>query len=109
MFLSKKSFFFFNIFYSFNPNHAYWNQRRLFSGNLLSMFSIAEQFNFSFVLSVLSTTIVVMGINAAISPVVVRVCFIFSSQFKELELFWAAAFFNDSQRSNGGASFLSEN
>ena len=24
----------FDIFYSFNPNHAYWNQRRLFSGNL---------------------------------------------------------------------------
>ena len=22
------------MFYSFNPNHAYWNQRRLFSGNL---------------------------------------------------------------------------
>ena len=30
--------FFFNIFYSFNPNHAYWNQRRLFSGNLPGMF-----------------------------------------------------------------------
>ena len=35
----QKSFFF-NIFYSFNPNHAYWNQRRLFSGNLPGMFSI---------------------------------------------------------------------
>ena len=33
----QKSFFF-NIFYSFNPNHAYWNQRRLFSGNLPGMF-----------------------------------------------------------------------
>ena len=32
----QKSFFF-NI-YSFNPNHAYWNQRRLFSGNLPGMF-----------------------------------------------------------------------
>ena len=30
----------FNIFYSFNPNHAYWNQRRLFSGNMLGMFKI---------------------------------------------------------------------
>ena len=34
----QKSFFF-NIF-SFNPNHAYWNQRRLFSGNLPGMFII---------------------------------------------------------------------
>ena len=33
----QKSFFF-NIFDSFNPNHAYWNQRRLFSGNLPGMF-----------------------------------------------------------------------
>ena len=33
----QKSFFF-NIFYSFNPNHAYWNQRRLFSGILPGMF-----------------------------------------------------------------------
>ena len=32
--------FFFNIFYSFNPNHAYWNQRRLFSGNLPGVFII---------------------------------------------------------------------
>ena len=30
--------FFFNVFYSFNPNQAYWNQRRLFSGNLSGMF-----------------------------------------------------------------------
>ena len=36
----QKSFFF-NIFYSFNPNHAYWNQRRLFSGNLPGMFLIS--------------------------------------------------------------------
>ena len=36
MFLYKS--FFFNIFYSFNPNHAYWNQRRLFAGNLPGMF-----------------------------------------------------------------------
>ena len=35
----QKSFFF-NIFYSFNPNHAYWNQRRLSSGNLPGMFWI---------------------------------------------------------------------
>ena len=28
---------FFNIFYSFNPNHAYWNQRRLFRCNLPGM------------------------------------------------------------------------
>ena len=34
VFVQKK---FFNI-YSFNPNHAYWNQRRLFSGNLPAMF-----------------------------------------------------------------------
>ena len=39
MFSYKKSFFF-NIFYSFNPNHVYWNQRRLFSGNLPGIFSI---------------------------------------------------------------------
>ena len=38
MFLYK-NLFFFNIFYSFNPNHAYWNQRLLFSGNLLGMLS----------------------------------------------------------------------
>ena len=37
MFLYK-NLFFFNIFYSFNPSHAYWNQRRLFSGNLPGMF-----------------------------------------------------------------------
>ena len=37
MFLYK-NLFFFNIFYSFNPNHAYWNQRRLFCGNLRGMF-----------------------------------------------------------------------
>ena len=37
MFLYK-NLFFFNICY-FNPNHAYWNQRRLFSGNLPGMFS----------------------------------------------------------------------
>ena len=30
--------FFLKIFYSFDPNHAYWNQRRLFSGNLPAMF-----------------------------------------------------------------------
>ena len=35
-----KIFFFFNIFCYFNPNHAYWNQRRLFSGNLPGMFGI---------------------------------------------------------------------
>ena len=34
--------FFFNIFYSFNPNHAYWNQRRLFSGNLPGMFDFSR-------------------------------------------------------------------
>ena len=33
----QKSFFF-NIFCYFNPNYAYWNQRRLFSGNLPGMF-----------------------------------------------------------------------
>ena len=37
MFLYK-NLFFFNIFCYFNPNHAYWNQRRLFSGNLPGMF-----------------------------------------------------------------------
>ena len=40
MFLYKN--FFFNIFYSFNPNHAYWNQRRLFSGNLPGMFFVEK-------------------------------------------------------------------
>ena len=29
----------YNIFYSFNLNHAYRNQRRLFSGNLPVMFN----------------------------------------------------------------------
>ena len=38
MFLYKNLFF--DIFYSFNPNHAYWNQRRLFSGNLPGMVSL---------------------------------------------------------------------
>ena len=37
MFLYK-NLFFFNIFCYFNPNHAYWNQWRLFSGNLPGMF-----------------------------------------------------------------------
>ena len=36
--------------YSFNPNDAYWNQRRLFSGNLPGMFTLArgkaEKFKF---------------------------------------------------------------
>ena len=36
MFCTK--IFFFNIFCYFNPNHAYGNQRRLFSGNLPGMF-----------------------------------------------------------------------
>ena len=36
MFLYKNLFF--DIFYFFNPNYAYWNQRRLFSGNLPGMF-----------------------------------------------------------------------
>ena len=44
MFLYKN--FFFNIFCYFNPNHAYWNQRRLFSGNLPGMFSYCEVENF---------------------------------------------------------------
>ena len=35
MFLYKNLFL--NIFCYFNPNHAYWNQRRLFSGNLPGM------------------------------------------------------------------------
>ena len=33
----------FDIFYSFDPNHAYWNQRRLFSGNLPGMFVFFNQ------------------------------------------------------------------
>ena len=37
----QKSFFF-NIFYFFNPNHAYWNQRWLFSGILLGMFQFLQ-------------------------------------------------------------------
>ena len=43
MFLYK-NLFFFNIFCYFNPNHAYWNQRRLFSGNLPGMFSLRLKF-----------------------------------------------------------------
>ena len=39
MFLCKNLFF--NIFCFFNPNNAYWNQRRLFSGNLPGMFCIS--------------------------------------------------------------------
>ena len=45
MFLYKN--FLFNIFYSFNPNHAYWNQRRLFSGNLPGMLSYYHSVPFS--------------------------------------------------------------
>ena len=41
MFLYK-NLFFFNIFCYFNPNHAYWNQRRLFSGNLSGMFFLSR-------------------------------------------------------------------
>ena len=41
MFLYK-NLFFFNIFCYFNPNHAYWNQRRLFSGNLPGMFAVFQ-------------------------------------------------------------------
>ena len=37
MFLYE-NLFFFNIFCYFNPSHAYWNQRRLISGNLPGMF-----------------------------------------------------------------------
>ena len=33
-----KNLFFFIIFFSFNPYHAYWYQRRIFSGNLPGMF-----------------------------------------------------------------------
>ena len=44
-FFVQKSFFF-NIFYSFNPNHAYWNQRQLFSGNLPGMFLYFFLLNF---------------------------------------------------------------
>ena len=40
MFLHKNLFFF--TIYSFNPNHAYWNQRRLFSGNLPGMFDFSR-------------------------------------------------------------------
>ena len=36
--LFGKNLFFFQYLYSFNPNHAYWNQRLLFSGNLPGMF-----------------------------------------------------------------------
>ena len=39
MFLYK-NLFFFNIFYSFNPNHVYWDQRLQFSGNLPGMFCL---------------------------------------------------------------------
>ena len=41
-----KNLFFFNFFYSFNPNHAYWNQWRLFSGNLPGMFEYLAIPNF---------------------------------------------------------------
>ena len=42
MFLYKNLFFF--DIYSFNPNHAYWNERRLFSGILPGMFMICFLF-----------------------------------------------------------------
>ena len=69
-----KIFFFFNIFYSFNPNHAYWNQRRLFSGNLPGMF--------------------VCIINSRRQPLsgYYSGALLFL-QFKEFELFWALSFF----------------
>ena len=41
MFLYKNLFF--DILYSFNPNLAYWNQRRLFSGNLPGMFKFISK------------------------------------------------------------------
>ena len=47
MFLYK-NLFFFNIFYSFNHNHAYWNQRRLFSSNLPGMFLNLSKILFQF-------------------------------------------------------------
>ena len=61
MFLYK-NLFFFNIFYSFNLNRAYWNQRRLFSGNLPGMFSIP---------------IMLIGINGGYFPTICRVYFKF--------------------------------
>ena len=38
--LLYENLFFFNVFCYFNPSHAYWNQRRLFSGNLPGMFFV---------------------------------------------------------------------
>ena len=37
-------YFFFNFFYSFNPNHAYCYQRWLFSGDLPGMFNFEKSF-----------------------------------------------------------------
>ena len=45
--------------YIFNPNHAYWNQWRLFSGNLPGMFSIP---------------IMLIGINSGYFRAICRVC-----------------------------------
>ena len=53
MFLYK-NLFFFNTFYSFNPNRAYWNQRRLFSYNLPGMFVHSFRQKFEGVVSVTS-------------------------------------------------------
>ena len=53
----QKSFFF-NI-YSFNHNHAYWNQRRLFSGNLPGMFILPLRVNFFRKINVLGISTII--------------------------------------------------
>ena len=65
MFLYK-NLFFFNIFCYFNPNHAYWNQRRLFSGNLPGMFFIRQMY---------ANTVKVKGENTDISIKIIVIQF----------------------------------
>ena len=62
MFLYK-NLFFFNIFYSFNPNHAYWNQGRLFSGNLPGMFNFSVVF-VCYIKLTINLGIIIMVINS---------------------------------------------
>ena len=88
MFLYKNLFF--NIFYSFNPNHAYWNQRRLFSGNLPGMFPMGlkqanQMKNFDYTFSSRR-----QPLNYASAIIYVLYFFL---QFNDFELFWGAVFF----------------
>ena len=86
--------FFFNIFYSFNPNHAYWNQRRLFSGSLPGMFSV-------------SIPMFVKRVIGGFFPAVCRLCYsIFWS--KQYELYYHVLF-SVSVENSAARSFVFNN